>query len=133
MEQVDRKADHLRDRLRRIADHPHVGDLRGRGLMVGIELVRDRSMKDSFDPSDLIGKQICEDVVGRGVWVRPLGDVVILMPPLVATDAELDILADAVCEAVEHFDWSRHLSVPHAGGSCPEATVAGRGVHHDRV
>ncbi|MFK8112297.1 MAG: adenosylmethionine--8-amino-7-oxononanoate transaminase [Rubripirellula sp.] len=101
VEQVDAKAERLRTRLSsRLADHPHVGDIRGRGLMVGIELVQDRATKTSFDSDQLLGQRVCRDAISRGVWIRPLGDVIILMPPLVASDDELDLLADAVIESI---------------------------------
>ena len=97
---VDAKAKRLRTRLSRLLDHPHVGDIRGRGLMVGIELVDDRTTRTAFDPAELIGRRICQAAVGRGVWLRPLTDVVVIMPPLVATDSELDLVADVTREAI---------------------------------
>lgn len=98
--QVEAKSKRLRDRLSGLADHPNVGSIRGRGLMVGIELVKDRATKASFDSEQLIGRRVCQAAVSRGVWIRPLGDVVILMPPLVASDDELDLLADVVMESI---------------------------------
>lgn len=102
VEQVDRKATRLRRRLgERLLAHPHVGDIRGRGLMVGIELVRSRATREPFDPAWGAGRRVCRRATERGVWIRPLGDVVILMPPLVASDEELDLLADVAAEAIE--------------------------------
>lgn len=100
LEQVDRKADRFRRRLSALADHPNVGDIRGRGLMVGIELVRDRPTRSPFDSDHQIGRTVCQNAVRRGVWIRPLSDVIIAMPPLVATDQELDFLADVVIESI---------------------------------
>lgn len=98
---LDAKSDRLRQRLSRLNDHPHVGDIRGRGLMIGIELVVDRESKTPFDKSFAVGREVCRHAVENGVWVRPLGDVVILMPPLVASEQELDLLADTVIHAIE--------------------------------
>ena len=98
---VEAKAERLRSRLRPLADHPNVGDIRGRGLMIGIELVADRESKTSFDPSRQIGRRVCRRTIEHGVWIRPLGDVLVLMPPLVADDEELDLLADAVIGSIE--------------------------------
>lgn len=98
---VDDKSESLRGRLAPLIDHPHVGDIRGRGLMVGIELVKDSATKEAFDPADLIGHAVCQRAIQRGVWIRPLSDVVILMPPLVASDQELELLADTVIESIE--------------------------------
>ncbi len=101
VEGAERKAEVLRDRLEPLTNHPNVGDVRGRGLMVGIELVKDSTTKEAFDPSDLVGQAVCQQAIERGVWVRPLSDVVILMPPLVASDEELESLADTVIESIE--------------------------------
>jgi adenosylmethionine-8-amino-7-oxononanoate aminotransferase len=110
---VDRKADRLRGRLGQLKDHPNVGDIRGRGLMVGIELVIDREQKESFDPTAQIGRKVCQRAIDHGVWIRPLGDVIVLMPPLVAGDDELDFLADAVIESVQiELEHHGHSSSP---------------------
>jgi len=100
IEHVPAKSDFLRSELARLQSHPHVGDIRGRGLMVGIELVADRETKAPFDPAELIGRRVCQRAIDTGVWVRPLGDVVILMPPLVATEDELRVLAATVANAI---------------------------------
>ena len=98
---VDQKSAYLRRRLSVLDDHPHVGDIRGRGLMIGIELVQDRESKALFDPVKLVGQKVCRQAIRRGVWIRPLGDVVILMPPLAASESELKLLADVVIESIE--------------------------------
>ena len=68
--------------------------------MIGIELVENREHKTRFDLSDQVGRRICIRALEHGVWIRPLGDVIVLMPPLVASDSELDHLADAVLESI---------------------------------
>lgn len=97
---VEGKANHLRQCLSKLSDHPNVGDIRGRGLMVGIELVENLQTKTPPDPTKQIGRHVCRQAVARGVWIRPLSDVIILMPPLVATASELDTLADAVIDSI---------------------------------
>jgi adenosylmethionine-8-amino-7-oxononanoate transaminase len=101
VEAVDEQADQLRQRLSRLAAHRHVGDIRGRGLMVGIELVQDKDAKIPFERSKLIGRRVCQAATSRGVWIRPIGDVIILMPPLSANADELNLLADVVIESIE--------------------------------
>ncbi|QDT11729.1 adenosylmethionine--8-amino-7-oxononanoate transaminase [Planctomycetes bacterium K23_9] len=99
---ADAKATRLRSRIAdQVADHANVGSIRGRGLMIGIELVADRDTKQPFDSADAIGHQVCQAAIDRGVWIRPLSDVVIVMPPLVASDQELDDLADVVAQSIE--------------------------------
>jgi adenosylmethionine-8-amino-7-oxononanoate aminotransferase len=78
------------------ADHPWVGEIRQQGLMVGLELVRDRATRESFPPADAIGWRVCMAARTRGVFIRPLGDVVVMMPPLSITEEELVQIAEGV-------------------------------------
>jgi len=93
---VDRKGRVLRDALQPLISHPHVGEIRQSGLMCGIELVADRSSKQVFAPGDRTAHHICLSLRDRGIFLRPLGDVLVLMPPLSSTDEELRHLAFAV-------------------------------------
>lgn len=97
---VARKARVLGDALAPLAWHPHVGDIRQAGLMCGIELVADRGTKASFAPGERTGYHICLSLRDRGIFLRPLGDVIVLMPPLSSTDAELTHLARSVHAAI---------------------------------
>ena len=98
--EVEQKAAVLRTALLPLAAHRHVGDVRQAGLMVGIELVADRESKRSFAPGDRVGYHLCLSLRDRGIFLRPLGDVIVLMPPLSSTDAELGHLAASVHAAV---------------------------------
>jgi adenosylmethionine---8-amino-7-oxononanoate aminotransferase len=97
---VEQKARVLRDALAPLALHTHVGEIRQAGLMCGIELVADRQTKATFAPGDRHGHHICLALRDRGVFLRPLGDVLVLMPPLSSTDGELQYLAASVRAAV---------------------------------
>jgi adenosylmethionine-8-amino-7-oxononanoate aminotransferase len=97
---VNRKARVLHDALVPLAAHRHVGEIRQAGLMCGIELVADRTTKASFAPGDRTGYHICLSLRERGIFLRPLGDVIPLMPPLSSTDAELQYLAECVRSAI---------------------------------
>ncbi|WP_419194573.1 adenosylmethionine--8-amino-7-oxononanoate transaminase [Novipirellula herctigrandis] len=101
VESIDAKASLLRSSLDPIQGHPHVGDIRGRSMMVGIELVQNRETKTAFDSADLFGQKVCQRATELGVWIRPLGDVVILMPPLIATDDDLKMVGKVVCQAIQ--------------------------------
>ena len=79
-------------------DHPLVGDIRQQGLMVGLELVRNPVTRDSFPSASSVGWQVCLKARDRGVFVRPLGDVVVIMPPLTIEEDELV----RICEAVSY-------------------------------
>jgi adenosylmethionine-8-amino-7-oxononanoate aminotransferase len=83
------------------AEHPHVGDVRRLGVMTGIELVADRATGRPFEPGRAVGQEVIRRAAERGVLVRPLGDVVVLMPPLSITDEELDLLCGVVFEAID--------------------------------
>ena len=93
---VERKAGVLREALRPLETHRHVGEIRHAGLMVGIELVADRTSKATFAPADRTAYHICLALRDRGIFLRPLGDVIVLMPPLSSTEAELENLAAAL-------------------------------------
>jgi adenosylmethionine---8-amino-7-oxononanoate aminotransferase len=95
------KVDALARLLAPLADHPHVGEIRQRGLMVGIELVADRSTKEPFPEHLQVGAEVAKATRPKGAIVRPLGDVVVLMPPLAMTEEELARLVSATAEAIE--------------------------------
>ena len=96
LETLPGKVDRLRHALAELSPHPHVGDIRQRGLMVGIELVADRFTAASFPADAAIGARVCSAARSSGVLMRPLGDVVVLMPPLSITHDEIDTLVGAV-------------------------------------
>jgi len=78
---VAQKAESLRRMLDGVKDLPHVGDIRQRGFMAGIELVEDPQTRRPFDATKRIGAAVCARLRRHGVLLRPLGDVIVLMPP----------------------------------------------------
>lgn len=84
--------------LARLSDFPHVGDCRQRGLMAGIELVADRATKAPFPPQARTGHRVILEARRRGLILRPLGDVIVLMPPL---NIPLDVLGEMLDIAAE--------------------------------
>jgi adenosylmethionine-8-amino-7-oxononanoate aminotransferase len=100
LERVRRTSETLRPKLAAIAELEHVGDVRQRGLMVGIELVRDRRTKEPYAYAERIGHRVCLALRKRGILLRPLGPVVVMMPPLSLTEAEAVRLGDTVREAI---------------------------------
>jgi adenosylmethionine-8-amino-7-oxononanoate transaminase len=105
LERVSQRAAFLGTLLNeRFGDHPWVGEIRQQGLMVGLELVRDRTTKESFPPADAIGWRVCMAARDRGVFVRPLGDVVIIMPPLSIEEEELAQIVDAVAYGLREVE-----------------------------
>jgi adenosylmethionine-8-amino-7-oxononanoate aminotransferase len=97
---VQRKAAELATLLEPLRALPHVGDIRQKGFMVGIELVADQSTREPFDPKRRLGAEVCAKIRRHGVIVRPLGDVLVLMPPLAMETADLRKIVDAVATEV---------------------------------
>jgi adenosylmethionine-8-amino-7-oxononanoate aminotransferase len=87
----------LGEHLARIGRHAHVGNVRQRGLIAGIELVRDRDTAEHYAWSERRGWRACQRARELGVLLRPLGNVIVVFPPLSISLDELD----AVCNAVE--------------------------------
>jgi adenosylmethionine-8-amino-7-oxononanoate aminotransferase len=82
----------------------HVGDIRQVGFIVGVELVRDWHTRAPFDLRDRVGIRVCEAMARRGVLTRPIGNVIVLMPPYCTTQTQakkmITALADSVREVV---------------------------------
>ncbi|MFN4257743.1 MAG: adenosylmethionine--8-amino-7-oxononanoate transaminase [Gemmataceae bacterium] len=97
------KSDLLRRHLQRLAELPHVGDIRQRGLMAGIELVLERTNQRPFPVSWRMGARVCQDLRQRGILLRPLGDVLVIMPPLAIDESSLDSLGDALYNSVKEM------------------------------
>jgi len=97
LENLEPKIARLAEHLARIGKHPHIGDVRQRGLIAGIELVADRALKAPYPWAEKRGMRVCQHALTEGVWLRPLGNVVVILPPLVISLDEVD----RICHAVE--------------------------------
>lgn len=96
------KIGYIRDRLNQeFHALDHVADVRQCGFMIGIELAEDKNQRRSFPVEKRIGYKVILEARRRGVIVRPLGDVIILMPPLTIGDDELKTLLDVVYESIK--------------------------------
>lgn len=93
---VATKSEKLAGILGELKELPHVGDVRHKGFMVGIELVRDKQSKQPFDPKQRVGAAVCTKLRSHGVILRPLGDVVVMMPPPAMGIDDLRTIVDAV-------------------------------------
>jgi adenosylmethionine-8-amino-7-oxononanoate aminotransferase len=92
----------MTDRWNRLADQaPGVGEIRRYGLAAGVELVADRATKTPFPPGDPRGMLVCRGARRRGVFIRPLGDVPMPMPPLTITDEEITVLVDSIGAGIQ--------------------------------
>jgi adenosylmethionine-8-amino-7-oxononanoate aminotransferase len=93
----------LERELVKISEYPHVGDVRQKGFMVGIELVKDKKTKEPYPLDDKIGIKVCAEARKNGVIIRPLGNVVVLMPPLTISAHELNSLTRITGEAIRRI------------------------------
>jgi adenosylmethionine-8-amino-7-oxononanoate aminotransferase len=84
-----------------LADHPHVGDVRGKGLMAAVELVRDRATKEEFPAGEKVGARVLGAARERGLYTRLRGDVICLAPPFIATKDEIERLVEILAASVE--------------------------------
>ena len=100
LERLRPKIAHLAARLARIADLPCVGNVRQRGLLAGIELVADRRTKTPFPWDRQVGAAVCRHARGLGLLIRPLGDVIVVMPPLSIEVDQLDAMLDAIVASI---------------------------------
>ena len=87
-----RKAEVLREALRAFDGVPGVGDVRQRGLMVGVELVADLDSREPFDPALQVGKRVCDALREDGIILRPLGDVLVILPAPAMDDEDIRLL-----------------------------------------
>ena len=93
--------EHFKDHLQEFYTLDHVGDVRVCGLTAGIELVRDRDTKEEYPAAEKVGMRVCQEALRNGAMLRPLVNVIVLMPPLQITIAELDGLLKIVYNAIE--------------------------------
>jgi adenosylmethionine-8-amino-7-oxononanoate aminotransferase len=101
LERLAPKIARLRERLATdVAPLSHVGDVRQQGFMVGIELVAERATRAPYPAAARVGQRVVRAARARGVIVRPLGNVVVLMPPLAIAPADVDRLVGVVGEAI---------------------------------
>jgi adenosylmethionine-8-amino-7-oxononanoate aminotransferase len=96
LEKLPAKIARLGEHLARLARLPHVGDVRQRGLMAGVELVRDVERKEPYPWEEKRGLRVCDHARSEGVWLRPLGNVIVIMPPLAISLEQIDQIAAAV-------------------------------------
>ena len=101
IENLQPKIQRLQKNLEPLVDYPFVGDVRQCGFMVGIELVSDKTSKEPFAMTSRIGAKVCRAARDEGVLLRPLGDVVVLMPPLCLNNEEIDQLVRSVYYGIE--------------------------------
>ncbi|RQS98408.1 aspartate aminotransferase family protein [Burkholderia contaminans] len=109
LDNVKARGEQLRASLREhYGAHPHVGDVRGRGLFVGVELVRDRDSKATFDPALKLHAAVKREAMQRGLMVYPMGgtidgvhgDHILVAPPFICTAQQIDSIVERLSGAI---------------------------------
>jgi adenosylmethionine-8-amino-7-oxononanoate transaminase len=93
----------LEKELKRFRELEHVGDLRQRGFMVGIELVKNKLTKEPYSPVDKIGARVMLECRKQGLIIRPLGNVIVLMPPLSISVKDLTKILNITFAAIRQI------------------------------
>jgi lysine--8-amino-7-oxononanoate aminotransferase len=100
VDEVAKKSTQLASLLAPLADHPHVGEIRQKGLMAGIELVWDKETKEPYHWNERIGVRVTQLAREKGLLTRPLGNVIVLIPPLVSSTEELADMVGILSESI---------------------------------
>jgi len=93
----------LKKGLKRISDLEHVGEVRQKGFMVGIELVKRKATREPYPAEEKVGFRVTLEARKRGLIIRPLGNVIVLMPPLSISIKELAVMLDAVYASIREI------------------------------
>lgn len=101
LEGVQEKSRMLEKFLEPLLAHPHVSDVRLRGMMGGIELVKNKKTKESYSYEMKMGYRVCAEAKKRGVLMRPLGNVIVVMPPLGISKKDLAYLIETISKSIE--------------------------------
>lgn len=105
LENVQRQSQRVAHRFQeQFVGKRFVGEIRQRGLMCALELVRDLATREPFPFEKKVGWQVCLEARKRGLLIRPLGDSVTFLPPLISTDSEIDAMLDILMESYESVE-----------------------------
>lgn len=102
LEKTRRKAHLLKDELEPLSQLPHVGSLRQAGLMAGVELVKNKRTNEPYPAALRMGVRVCKRLLRGGVWLRPLGNVIVILPPPIISDNDLRRMVRLIKEAILH-------------------------------
>lgn len=94
-------AERMRTSTAHLADHPHVAEVRQHGMILAIEMVKNRATREPFDWKERRGLRVYQHALSRGALLRPLGNVVYMMPPYVITEEQIDLLATIATEGID--------------------------------
>ena len=94
-------AAHLSARIGALADHPHIAEVRQRGMIAAVELVRNKARREPYPWQERRGLAVYRHGLARGVLLRPIGNVIYFMPPYVIAPEEIDLMVQVASEGIE--------------------------------
>ncbi|MEW4452736.1 adenosylmethionine--8-amino-7-oxononanoate transaminase [Bremerella sp. JC817] len=95
------KIERIADHLQTLANHPHVRDVRQYGMIAAVELVKDRTTGEPFPWTERHGHQVCQYALNHGLWIRPLGNVLVIMPPLAISLEQIDTICQVIGDGID--------------------------------
>ncbi len=101
LEGVQEKSQMLQELLEPLVAHPHVSDVRLRGMMGGIELVKNKKTNEPYAYEKKMGYRVCAEAKKRGVLMRPLGNVIVVMPPLGISKKDLAYFIEVISKSID--------------------------------
>ncbi|MDB5359457.1 MAG: aminotransferase [Rhodospirillales bacterium] len=99
--EVRRKGANLMAGLEGLMTNPYVGNVRGRGMMIGVELLADRASRRRFDPALKLGARVEAAAASHGLVVRSMGDILGFCPPYIVSDAQIDAMVERLGKALD--------------------------------
>lgn len=115
IENLPKKIAAVKEKLSLIRDLAHVGDARQCGLIIGIELMRDKAGKKPYAWDQTMGAKVCMKAREYGLFIRPVGDVVVFMPPLASTVEDIQHMLDIVYRAIDEITTQGKTAVNGGG------------------
>jgi adenosylmethionine-8-amino-7-oxononanoate aminotransferase len=123
LEHLPAKIDRLGEHLGLLAEHPHVANARQRGLIGALDLIADKATGGPFPAAERRAWRVGREALTRGVWIRPLGDTLYVMPPLAISLDELDLLMNTLAESIDavaaEARWSNRAAEHESGEMLP--------------
>ncbi|MEX0749922.1 MAG: aspartate aminotransferase family protein [Dehalococcoidia bacterium] len=101
VERAEKMGRRLNDGLAGLIETPHVGDVRGFGLMAAVEVVADKASRAPYAPAQAVGPQLAKAMRDRGVVTRVKGESILLAPPLIVTEDQIDTIVNVTAEAID--------------------------------